>query len=192
MRSFEIHSAAVCVRYSDYSDCRVLTSFYFTVSALFWKLQPHSVQFTFVAFSRFYFSVKEPGVAAVRYLRGRRFTLYTGVLALCALRRGLFGGVKHTRRQKTQKKKNTKKKPSMSRSDADATRALPDGFFIPLLFSRSFAICDVKKPNLIVRSGQMSELTHSCHNRIFFSTCVQKNTSRILKFFNFSTKKYRT
>lgn len=172
MRSFEIHSAAVCVRYTDYSDCidcTVLTSFYFTVSVLFWKLEPHSAQFTFVAFSRFHFSVKESGVATVRYLRGRRFTLYSGVLALCALRCGLFGGVKHTRRQKRQKKTHRqKKKPSMSRSDADATRALPDGFFIPLLFSRSFAICDVKKPNLIVRSGQMSELTHSCHNRIFF------------------------
>lgn len=82
---------------------------------------------------------------------------------------------------KTTEEAKKKKKTSMSRSDADTTRALPDGFFIPLLFSRSFAICDVKKPNLIVRSGQMSELTNSCHNHIFFSTCVQENTNRILK-----------
>lgn len=104
MRSFEINSAAVCVRDSDYSDRTVLTCCYFTVSALFWKLQPLSAQLTFVTFSRFLFSVKESGVATVRHLRGRRFTLYSGVLPLCVLRRGLFGRVKHTRWQKRQKK----------------------------------------------------------------------------------------
>lgn len=69
----------------------------------------------------------------------------------------------------------------MSRSDADTTRALPDGFFIPLLFSRSFAICDVKKPNLIVRSGQMSELTNSCHNHIFFQPASRNTPADSLK-----------
>lgn len=68
------------------------------------------------------------------------------------------------------------KKTSASRSDAETTRALPDGFLIPLLFSRSSAICDVKKPNLIISSGQMSELTHSCDNCIlFFSLCPEKH-----------------
>lgn len=51
---------------------------------------------------------------------------------------------------------------SRSRSEARVKRALPDGFLIPLLFSRSSAICDVKKPNPITRSGQVSEFAHSC------------------------------
>ncbi len=46
------------------------------------------------------------------------------------------------------------------RSDDEMNGALPDGFLILLMFSRSSAICDVKRPDLIViRLGQMSELT---------------------------------
>lgn len=51
---------------------------------------------------------------------------------------------------------------SRSRSEAQVKRPLPDGFLIPLLFSRSSAICDVKKPNLIIRSWQMSALAQGC------------------------------
>lgn len=51
---------------------------------------------------------------------------------------------------------------SRSRPEARVKRALPDGFLIPLLFSRSSAICDVKEPNLLIRSGQVSEFAHSC------------------------------
>lgn len=150
---------------------------YFTVSTLFWKLQPYSVRFTFVAFSRFLFSVEESAVAKPKGRRGRHLPLYFRVLAVCALCCGLFGRVKQTRRLKRQGKEKT----SMSRSDADMTRALPDGFFIPLLFSRSFAICDVKKPNLIVSRGRCQSSQTAVITTFFFSlTSIKKDISRIL------------
>lgn len=74
----------------------------------------------------------------------------------------VFGGAK-CRRART----------SGSRSEAQEKRALPDGFLIPLLFSRSSAICDVKKPNLIIRLGQVSELTRCCDSPVLFSFYVQ-------------------
>lgn len=119
----------------------------------------------------FFFFFKESGVATIKCVRGRSYALYSRVLAARARYIAVcFGGAKYTTRQKRQKK------TSMSRSDAETTRALPDGFLIPLLFSRSSAICDVKKPNLIIRSGQMSELTHSCDNCIlFFSLRPEKH-----------------
>lgn len=68
---------------------------------------------------------------------------------------------------------------SRSRSGARVKRALPDGFLIPLLFSRSSAICDVKKPNLIIRSGQVSEFAHSCHSWGSFSGYFQITATQI-------------
>lgn len=68
---------------------------------------------------------------------------------------------------------------SRSRPEARVERALPDGFLIPLLFSRSSAICDVKKPNLITRWGQVSEFAHSCHSRGSFSGYVQITATQI-------------
>lgn len=55
------------------------------------------------------------------------------------------------------------------RSDSEIKRALPDGFPIIVMFSRSSAICDVKSPNRIIKSGQMSELTHCADNTVLFS-----------------------
>lgn len=79
---------------------------------------------------------------------------------------------------------------SRSRSGARVKRALPDGFLIPLLFSRSSAICDVKKPNLIIRSGQVSEFAHSCHSWGSFSGYFQITATQIsLEWLFFFTKK---
>lgn len=82
---------------------------------------------------------------------------------------------------------------SRSRSEARVKRALPDGFLIPLLFSRSSAICDVKKPNLIIRSGQVSEFAHSCHSWGSFPGYFQITATQIalecLGFFFFLQKK---
>lgn len=61
-------------------------------------------------------------------------------------------------------------------------RALPDGFLIPLLFSRSSAICNVKKPNLIVRSGQMLVLTHFSVMTQFYFQTDSRNISRNLNY----------
>lgn len=62
-------------------------------------------------------------------------------------------------------------------SDGEMKGALPDGFHIPLMFSRSSAICVVKRQNLIIRLGQMSELTQQCGNGGLFSDCVQKSST---------------
>lgn len=72
------------------------------------------------------------------------------------------GGVRFSVGQSAQRDRRAR--TSRSRSEARVKRALPDGFLIPLLFSRSSAICDVKKPNLIIRSGQVSEFAHSRHS----------------------------
>lgn len=63
-----------------------------------------------------------------------------------------FGGVKYTIQLKAINEH--------VRSDGEMKEALPDGFHILLMFSRSSAICDVKRPDLIIRLRQMSELTH--------------------------------
>lgn len=69
---------------------------------------------------------------------------------------------------------------SRSRSGARVKRALPDGFLIPLLLSRSSAICDVKKPNLIIRPGQVSALAHSRDGPAVFPAYVHVTATQIL------------
>lgn len=176
MRSFEIHSAAVCTTLTGVTaqsePCHLFHSQRFILKATtsFSALYLRSIFHVFIFCQR----IRR---CYTRGWRGRHSSLYFWVLAVCALCCGLFGGVKHTRRLKRQKK--TKKLAWAGLMLTWQEHSQMDFSFLCCLVGHSQSVMSRSQAwssdQCRCQSSQTAVIT------AFFLTCIQKNPYRIIK-----------